>query len=204
VDQLGDGREHFLVVGGDGHLCAVAGAQRHDHQRRAGVDRLTAIHRWRVGSSRRPRCRFVADRTYIDLVTGDLIDNFLTGLEPTPRAIAARVITSIHEYSQLTVGIKWRQLTFAVDDDFDHWICAVAANPQCVRLVFHCGSMLDEGAGVFERADAKFVRKMAFVSIDDVDDAAIRDLLTQALDTLPRYRERVRRRGLAGPARRRS
>ena len=79
-------------------------------------------------------------------MTGDLIDNFLTGLEPTPRAIAARVITSIHEYSQLTVGIKWRQLTFAVDDDFDHWICAVAANPQCVRLVFHFGSMLDDRA----------------------------------------------------------
>jgi hypothetical protein len=143
-------------------------------------------------------------RTYIDCVTGDRIDDFLAGLEPVPRAIAARVIASIREHSQLSVGVKWRQLTFAVDHDFDHWVCAVGANRRQAYLVFHFGSMFDDRAGVFETSDAKFVRRIAFGSVDDVDDAVIRDLLAQALDTLPRFRLRVRRRGPAGPARRRS
>jgi len=33
LDQFGDSAERGLVVGGDGHLRAVTGAQRHDHQR---------------------------------------------------------------------------------------------------------------------------------------------------------------------------
>src|SRR5215212_8208054 len=33
LHQVGDGLQRFLIVGGDGHLGAVACAQRHDHQR---------------------------------------------------------------------------------------------------------------------------------------------------------------------------
>ena len=38
-DQAGDLVEHRLVVAGDDDLGALLGAERHDHQRRAGVDR---------------------------------------------------------------------------------------------------------------------------------------------------------------------
>ncbi len=137
-------------------------------------------------------------------MAGDLIENFLANLEPAPKASAVRLIALIREHGPLAVGIKWRQLTFALDADFDNWICAVSANRQRVHLVFHFGSLLDDRSGAFEPSEAKFVRRIAFGSIDDVDDAVIGDLLSQALDTLPRFRAGVRRRGLAGPAPRRS
>jgi hypothetical protein len=89
----------------------------------------------------------------------------------------------------LDAGIKWRRLTFEIDDDVDHWICAVAASQGRVTLTFHFGSLLDDRPGVFEESDAKFVRTLGFHSADDVDEALIRELLTQAVDTLPRFRE---------------
>lgn len=56
----------------------------------------------------------------------------------------------------------------------------------------------------FEPTASKFVRRIAFESVDEVDDALIRDLLDLAVDTLSAFRFRAMRRGLAGPARRRS
>jgi hypothetical protein len=123
-------------------------------------------------------------------VVGDPIDVYLAGLEPGLRPVAERIVSVVRANIPLDVGIKWRQLTFAVDNDFDHWICAVAATKRRVNLTFHFGSLLDDRAGVFEASDAKFVRKVGFESVDAVDDAVIRDILTQAVDALPRFRER--------------
>lgn len=43
LDQIGDGVERCRVVRGNGDLGTVTCAERHDHQRRAGVHRLTAV-----------------------------------------------------------------------------------------------------------------------------------------------------------------
>jgi hypothetical protein len=123
-------------------------------------------------------------------VADDPTHDFLAGLRPSLRPVAERVIAVVRAHTPLAAEIKWRQLTFAVDGDFDDWICAVAASKRRVSLTFHFGSLLDDRARVFDGSDAKFVRKMGFESVDDVDDAVIRDLLTEAVDALPRFRER--------------
>jgi len=45
LDQVGNGLQRVLVVGSHGHLGAVAGAQRHDHQGRTGVHGFAAVDR---------------------------------------------------------------------------------------------------------------------------------------------------------------
>ena len=87
-------------------------------------------------------------------------------------------------------AIKWRQLSF------DHWICAVSATKQRVSLAFHLGSLLRDNTGAFAASDAKYVRKVGYASADDVDEAVVHNLLAQAV-------EATRRRGPAGPVRRR-
>jgi hypothetical protein len=131
------------------------------------------------------------------------IENFLAGLTSETRPVAERVIESVVRHRKWAVGMKWRQLTFALDGDFDNWVCAVAANRQRVNLAFHYGALLRGCEGRFEPTDSKYVRRIAFESIDEVDDALISDLLGLAVETLPAFRLRATRRGLAGRARRR-
>jgi hypothetical protein len=131
----------------------------------------------------------------------DPIADFLADLNAGVRDVAERLILIVASYPEFDVAIKWRQLTFAVDGDFDHWVCAVAATARQARLTFHFGALLDD-VGVFERSDAAYVRKISYTPGSDVDEAVVRGLLAQALDTLSRFR--AMRRGLAGPVRRRS
>lgn len=131
------------------------------------------------------------------------IDNFLVALAPEARPVAERVIESVVSHREWAIGMKWRQLTFALAEDFDNWVCAIAANRQRVNLVFHFGALLRGCEQHFEPTESKFVRRIAFESVDDVDDALISDLLDLAVDTLPAFRVRATRRGLAGRGRRR-
>ena len=132
----------------------------------------------------------------------DSVTDFLEGLTPPVRDVAERLILIVTAHAAFDVAIKWRQLTFAVDGDFDHWVCAVAATSKQARLTFHFGAWLDDREGVFEPSDAVYVRKVSYSAAGDVDEAVVRGLLGQALDALPRFR--ATRRGLAGPTRRRS
>jgi hypothetical protein len=118
-------------------------------------------------------------------MAGDPADEFLAGLDSALRPVAERVISVVRAHIPLDAGIKWRRLTFAIDDDVDHWICAVAASQGRVTLTFHFGSLLDDRPGVFEESDAKFVRTLGFHSADDVDEALIRELLTRLSTPCP-------------------
>jgi hypothetical protein len=125
-------------------------------------------------------------------VVEDPIAGYLSGLTPAVREVAEHLIVIVRRRSKLNSAIKWRQLTFALDGDFDHWICAVAGTSRQARLTFHFGALLDDVAGVFAPSDAKYVRRITFTSGGDVDEAIVADLLSQALDTLPRFRQQGR------------
>ncbi|HOX41826.1 MAG TPA: DUF1801 domain-containing protein [bacterium] len=66
----------------------------------------------------------------------------------------AGVIASVD--SQLTSDIKWRQLTFALEGDYHHWICAIAVTKKSVNLVFHFGGLLDDPDKVLIAGTSKF------------------------------------------------
>ncbi len=125
-------------------------------------------------------------------VVEDPVAEYLSGLTPAVRKVAEHLAVIVKGHSRLDPAIKWRQLTFALDGDFDHWICAVAGTSRQARLTFHFGALLDDVAGVFAPSDAKYVRRITFTRADDVDEAIVADLLAQALDTLPQFRQQVR------------
>ena len=122
----------------------------------------------------------------------DPITAYVRGLTQTVREVAEHLILIVTGHAMLDSAMKWRQLTFALDGDFDHWICAVVGTSRQARLTFHFGGLLDDVAGAFAPSDAKYVRRINYASVGDVDEAVVADLLSQALDTLPRFRQQVR------------
>jgi hypothetical protein len=133
--------------------------------------------------------------TYGGDVANDETDGFLRALPPQTRAIAQRLIAAVCEQADMDVAVKWRQLTFAVEGDFDYWICAVAPTKKGVNLTFHFGRLLRDDGGLFNASDAKFVRKIGYESVEDVDGAAISDLVSKAIAALPAFRRVVREKG---------
>ena len=159
-----------------------------------------------ISSHVRPICQLAPDKfkaagtglstwicrrqTYPVAVAGAAIDDLLSGLTPSSRAVVQRVVVVVQADAPFDAAIKWRQLSF------DHWICAVSATKQRVSLAFHLGSVLRDNTGAFAASDAKYVRKVGDASADDVDEAVVHNRLAQAV-------EAIRRRGPAGPVRRR-
>ncbi|MCT7658997.1 DUF1801 domain-containing protein [Mycobacterium deserti] len=135
-------------------------------------------------------------------MVGDPRTEFLQHHKPAVRDAAERLIATITGCARFDEAIKWRQLTFAIDSDFDHWVCAVSATATHARVAFHFGTWLDDPDAVFDTSDAEFVRRISYRSADEVDQAVVRRLVTQALEELPRFR--ARRRDPAPPSRRRS
>ena len=104
-------------------------------------------------------------RSYSGFMTEDPSADFLAALDPGVRAVAARIIAAIP--ADLTVAVKWRQLTFALDTDYDHWICAISAT--------------------------KYTRRLTYRSGDDVQESVIEAVVAEALDVLPRFRQATMR-----------
>ncbi|MBO0681463.1 DUF1801 domain-containing protein [Mycolicibacterium sp. S2-37] len=118
----------------------------------------------------------------------DPIREYLDGLSPAMRPVPERLIAIVTTDWRLSAAIRWRQLTFAVDEDFDHWICAVSVTTRRTHLSFHFGSLLEDPAGAFVPTKSTFVRRMAFDSVDDIDESVVRQMLAQAIDRLEYFR----------------
>jgi hypothetical protein len=58
-------------------------------------------------------------------------------------------------------AVKWRRLTFTVDADWHHWLCALAVSKQGVSLVFHKGVLLTDPKGLL-RGDGRYVREIPY------------------------------------------
>ncbi len=132
------------------------------------------------------RCRWAA--LSWPMMDQDPIKTYLDGLSPRTRPVAERAVAIITAHRRFDAGIRWRQLTFAVDNDFDHWICAVAATAKRVGVAFHFGALLEDHRHVFDKSTAKFVRRITAESADAIDGEAVDDLLAQAVAALPRFR----------------
>ena len=77
-------------------------------------------------------------------------------------------------------AVKWKRLTFTLDGDWHHWLCAIAASGAGVRLVFHKGSLLDDPEGVLE-GDGKYLRDVPYADAVARSDS-LATLLRQAAE----------------------
>jgi hypothetical protein len=76
-------------------------------------------------------------------------------------------------------AVKWSRLTFTVDGNWHHWLCAVAVSPRGVSLVFHKGSLLDDPTGLLEGA-GRYLRQVPYERATK-DPEAVTELVRQAV-----------------------
>ena len=114
------------------------------------------------------------------------IEDFTLDFKDIARRIYAAVLISKSDFN---VDIKWQKLTFAQASDFHHWICAIQSTKKSVNLVFHFGGLLEDKYGIFKTGTSKFLRKLEFLSVNDVRDDIICDYISQALAKLQYFKD---------------
>jgi hypothetical protein len=76
-------------------------------------------------------------------------------------------------------AVKWGRLTFTVNGDWHHWLCAIAVSRREVRLVFHKGALLDDPAGLLQGED-RYMREIPHDRAA-ADPEAVTALVRQAI-----------------------
>lgn len=87
---------------------------------------------------------------------------WLDGLSPDQREQVESLAGLVHEVgTTLSEAIKWRRLTFTVDDDWHHWLCQIAVTKKGTSLVFHKGVLLDDPANLLE-GQGRYLRHVTY------------------------------------------
>jgi hypothetical protein len=118
-----------------------------------------------------------------------LLVDFTNNTNPEFRKIVERleeILESSRE--QLETALKWKQLTYAHQGDFHHWICGINITKKAVGLAFHFGGLLEDSRGVFKVGSSAFLRKIEYQKAEDVDEVIILDFLSQALKRLEYFK----------------
>jgi hypothetical protein len=120
---------------------------------------------------------------------GSLISEFSQISTPEYKQIVERLDNIIQGSSNgLSCAVKWGQLTYAKDGDFHHWICAIKITRNFVGLIFHFGGLLVDPGKVFVTGASKFVRKIEYRSVDEIEENIILEFIHQAMDKLETFK----------------
>ena len=121
--------------------------------------------------------------------SASLISEFIGDATPQTQEVVKRVINVIDSMgNDFDMAIKWRQLTFALDNDFHHWICAISITKRYTGLHFHFGGLLVDSHNKFKVGTSRFLRKIEIRMPDEVDEDVIRDFISQAVNKLPYFK----------------
>ena len=108
------------------------------------------------------------------------VQEWLGGLPAERRRQAEWLAGRVHAAAPgVEEAVKWRRLTFTVDGNWHHWLCAVAASSRAVALAFHKGSLLDDPAGLLE-GEGRYLRQVPFERAA-ADPEAVTALVRQAI-----------------------
>jgi hypothetical protein len=116
--------------------------------------------------------------------------SFLQTASPEFQSIVSRLTEIIESVKEpLSCDVKWGQLTYAIDGDFHHWLVGVKVTKKFVGLVFHFGGLLDDPQGIFICGASKFIRKIEYRRVEEVESEVVLDFLEQALEKLAYFKE---------------
>jgi hypothetical protein len=59
-------------------------------------------------------------------------------------------------------------------------------------LNFHYGGLLSDPGGIFKAGESKFLRKIEYKTVDEVDDRIVLDFIRQAVDKHQYFKENWR------------
>jgi hypothetical protein len=65
--------------------------------------------------------------------------------------------------ARITDAIKGDRLTFAVEEDWHHWLCGIQVTSRGVSLLLHRGALLDDPDGLLE-GDGPDCRRIGFAA----------------------------------------
>lgn len=116
------------------------------------------------------------------------LSTFLEKVRPDAHATVTALDVALRRAAELQSAIKWGKLTYAADDDFHHWICAVSVGKKQVTLTFHFGGLLPDPDGTFREGASKFLRMLDFDSPESVDPTAIARTVGDALGKLDYFK----------------
>lgn len=122
------------------------------------------------------------------------------GAAPTVTAIDAAIRAAAGAAASLDSAIKWRQLTYGMDGDFHHWICAIAVTKKQVTLTFHFGALLADPEGAFRQGTSKFMRMLDYTAPAAVDADLIARRVTEAIARLDYFKANWQRIQAGDPA----
>ena len=106
---------------------------------------------------------------------------WLDDLEPEQREQAESLAGLVHDVgTPISEAIKWRRLTFTVNDDWHHWLCQIAATKTGTSLVFHKGVLLDDPANLLE-GQGRYLRQVPYERAVDGPER-VTGLIVQALE----------------------
>ena len=115
------------------------------------------------------------------------VRGWIARLEPRTQTVVDEVADLISGVDpRLTQAIKWGRLTFAVDDNWHHWLCGVAVTKKGNALVFHKGVLLDDPTRLLTGA-GRYVRQLPLASVKRHPDAVaqlVRSAVDHETDTL--------------------
>jgi len=89
---------------------------------------------------------------------------------------------------KIAQDIKWKKLTFGLNEDFHHWLCQINITKKAVVLYFHFGGLLDDKYNILIAGESKFLRKIEFKSINDINKKIINDYVSQAISKLDYFK----------------
>ena len=69
-------------------------------------------------------------------------------------------------------SVRWKALTFTLDNNWHHWILSITKAKGGIALTFHKGALLRDEQGVLE-GSGKYMRKIVYKDVSDIDEAAI-------------------------------
>ena len=96
--------------------------------------------------------------------------DFMAGVKQEHRPIVERLVEIMRNSPEpLDSALKRKQLTFARQGDFHHWVCAISTTAKAVALNFHFGGLLDDPEGRFRAGSSRFLRKLEYRTVDDID-----------------------------------
>jgi hypothetical protein len=111
---------------------------------------------------------------------GEIIAAHLPELDERSRATVERLIEVVFDsLPDAQHERKWGRLTFTRAGHWHHWICAISATNQAVKLVIHKGALLADPQAVM-KGEGRYSRTIAFRAPDEIDADVVAAILREA------------------------
>ena len=114
-----------------------------------------------------------------------IVRDFVTNTTKSFESIVYDLVDVIEKSGhKLDCSIKWKNLTFAKNENFHHWLCSISITKKFVGLNFHFGGLLEDPNNLFTTGTSKFLRKLEFKDTAEIKSDVINDFLNQAVNKL--------------------